>query len=190
MALLTSSYLKNIYNSNLTSLNESIRTRNFSASTTSSFDIFLSHSFLDRDEVLGLYKELTNRGFSVYVDWIVDPQLDRNHVTKESASLIRARMKASKTLLLAVSHNAAVSKWMPWELGYVDGDKGFCAITPISKDNQTRSSYSGYEYLSLYPYTTLQNDSNGNPRLWIFEQDGGYIVLEDWVRRGVKPYKR
>jgi hypothetical protein len=41
------------------------------------FDIFLSHSFLDKAEVQGLYQELTDFGYSVYVDWVVDPHLDR-----------------------------------------------------------------------------------------------------------------
>ena len=53
------------------------------------FYIFLSHSFLDKDEVEGLYIELTNQGYSVYVDWIIDPHLDRTNVTKASAKLIQ-----------------------------------------------------------------------------------------------------
>ena len=81
--------------------------------STDFFDIFLSHSFLDQREVKGLYIELTDLGYRVYVDWIADPQLDRNNVTKESAELIRNRMKSSKTLLLAISENAEMSKWMP-----------------------------------------------------------------------------
>jgi hypothetical protein len=87
VALFTSSYLKGVYNQNFRTLNENLRRKTFSSQST--FDIFLSHSFLDREEVLGLYYELTSKGFSVYVDWIVDPQLDRSNVTKESASLIR-----------------------------------------------------------------------------------------------------
>jgi hypothetical protein len=189
MSLFTSSYLKSVYNLNQHTLNDSVRLHAYSPQTTS-FDIFLSHSFLDRDEVLGLYYELTKRGFSVYVDWVVDPQLDRNNVTRQSAELIRKRMQSSKTLLLAISHNASVSKWMPWELGFVDGNTGFCAITPISKDNLSRTNYKGVEYLSLYPYISFQNDDKGNKRLWIFEEDGGYVVLEDWVRQKTKPFKR
>ncbi|RZK14761.1 MAG: TIR domain-containing protein [Flavobacterium sp.] len=189
MSLLTSSYLKGVYNNNVVSLNENLRTRSYSADVSSKFDIFLSHSYLDRDEVLGLYKELTNRGFSVYVDWIVDPQLDRNNVTKESAELIRARLKASRTLLLAISHNASVSKWMPWELGYADGNTGFCAIAPISKDNLTRNSFSGVEYLSLYPYVNHQNDTSGKSQLWIEQSDGQYVILSSWVRNFLRPFK-
>jgi hypothetical protein len=56
--------------------------------TNTPFDIFLSHSFLDKSEVQGLYQELTDFGYKVYVDWIVDPHLDRANVTKETATLI------------------------------------------------------------------------------------------------------
>ena len=190
MALFTSSDLRGVYNKNINSLNESFRTRNFSANINSTFDIFLSHSFLDREEVLGLYTELTNRRFSVYVDWIVDPHLDRNNVTRQSAELLRTRMHASKTLLLAISHNASVSKWMPWELGYVDGKTGFCAIVPISKDNQNRYSYQGVEYLSLYPYLDSATTVVGEPEIWINDGDGAYTNLHSWIVNKTKPYKR
>lgn len=106
MALFTSNYLKNRYSSSL--ITEQKRMFSSVDKSKLKFDIFLSHSFLDREEVLGLYRELTEMGFSVYVDWIVDADLDRNNVTKATAELIRNRMKNSKSLLLAVSTNAAM----------------------------------------------------------------------------------
>ncbi|QNR23925.1 toll/interleukin-1 receptor domain-containing protein [Croceimicrobium hydrocarbonivorans] len=119
---------------------------------TTKFDIFLSHSFLDKMEVQGLYQELTDFGYSVYVDWIVDPHLDRTRITKKSATLVRDRMKNSKTLLLAISTNVAMSKWIPWELGYVDGNTNKCAIIPVSKEGTPPKSFKGSEYLILYPF--------------------------------------
>ena len=83
MALYSSEYLKDLA-SRKQSLFES-KQKLFSAMTVSDntvFDIFLSHSFLDKSEVQGLYQELTDFGFTVYVDWIVDPHLDRTNVTK------------------------------------------------------------------------------------------------------------
>lgn len=119
MSLYTSAYLKQI--SKYKNLNESTKMFSEKDKIHTSFDIFLSHSFLDKDEVEGLYIELTRMGFKVYVDWIIDPHLDRTNVTKESATIVKKRLHSSKSLLLAVSINAATSKWMPWELGYVDG---------------------------------------------------------------------
>lgn len=54
-----------------------------------SFDIFLSHSYLDKEDVEGLYIELTRMGFKVYVDWIIDPNLVRTNVTKTTATIFK-----------------------------------------------------------------------------------------------------
>lgn len=126
MAIYTSTYLKNIASEKGSIFENKL----FSAQGGAKdyYDIFLSHSFLDKDEVKGLYLELTDLGYSVYVDWIVDPNLDQSNVTKESAELIRKRMKSSRSLLLAISTNAEMSKWIPWKLGYIDGDTNMDAI--------------------------------------------------------------
>ncbi len=79
---------------------------------------------------------------------------------------------------------------MPWELGYVDGHTGFCAIAPVSKDNQARLSYQGVEYLSLYPYLNLENDTSGYSQLWVEEGGGSYVNLTAWVRNFTRPFKR
>lgn len=132
MAIYSSEYLKGVASRKQQLFEQKL----FSVKNTpvnTPFDIFLSHSFLDKTDVQGLYQELTDFGFTVYVDWIVDPHLDRTNVTKASANLIQGRLKSSKTLLLAISTNAAMSKWMPWELGYVDGHTNKCAIIPVSK---------------------------------------------------------
>lgn len=182
MSLYTSQNLKDIYNSRRVSLSEDLNTRTYSASETSTFDIFLSHSYLDKEEVYGLYLDLKNKGFKVYVDWIVDPHLDRNNVTKQSAELIRKRMKHSKSLLLAVSHNAELSKWMPWELGFIDANTNKCAVVPVSRDNITRQSYKGVEYLSLYPYVDKKT-INGFEKLYISEDILNYTTINDWLSK-------
>jgi hypothetical protein len=42
--------------------------------------------------VLGTKVVLESFGFSVYVDWIVDPHMNREHVTRETAAILRDRM--------------------------------------------------------------------------------------------------
>jgi len=185
MALYTSSYLKGLLKTK--TLNESTRMFSSEMKTRTTFDIFLSHSFLDKEEVEGLYIELTRLGYSVYVDWIIDPELDRNNVTKKSAAIIRNRLKSSKSLLLAVSVNAAISKWMPWELGYVDGNTSKCAIIPVSKSDYAPNSYEGVEYLSLYPFIKKLPTTQGNEILWVIEGANKYVNFPDWLRRGIQP---
>lgn len=155
------------------------------------FDIFLSHCFLDKEIVKALFLDLTSMGFKVYVDWIIDPHLDRSNVTKQSAELVRNRMKGSKSLLLAISANATTSKWMPWELGYVDGNTSKCAIVPVFESNYNiPESYIGYEYLKLYPYIKKENNRIGESKLWVAENPLKYVVLDDFIFNNVKPYSR
>ena len=186
MALYTSNYLKALSQS--FTINET-NTKLFSANEDTIFDIFLSHCFLDREEIKGIYIELTQMGYKVYVDWIIDPHLDRNNVTKETAELIRKRMKSSKTLLLAISANAEISKWMPWELGYVDGKTNRCAIIPVSKDNTHLFSFNRREYLLLYPYIDRVNDRQNIMRLWVNENETTYVQFENWID-GQDPFVR
>lgn len=186
MALYTSDYLKNLSRSKTVQFSTQIL--NESKKSHAGFDIFLSHSFLDKNEVEGLYIELTNQGYSVYVDWIIDPQLDRNNVTKKSASLIRERLRSSKTLLLAISVNASVSKWMPWELGYVDGNTDRCALLPVSKSSYAPNHYVGVEYLSLYPFIKKVETVGRGERLFVIEESLKYVIFDDWFSKGEQPY--
>ena len=183
MSLYSSSYLKNLARSRPTQAKTKLFTESRQIDT--GFDIFLSHSFLDKEEVEGLYLELTDFGLKVYVDWIVDPQLDRNNVTKESALLIRKRMKSSKSLLLAISTNAAMSKWMPWELGYVDANSNRCAIIPVSNESITPKSFKRVEYLLLYPFIKKLPLESGKQKLWVIESEFKYSILENWISNGV-----
>lgn len=185
MGLYTSDYLKKIASQKKFLFEQKL----FSVRDTpinTSFDIFLSHSFLDKEDVQGLYQELTDFGFSVYVDWIVDPNLDRSNVTKATATLVRQRMKASNTLLLAISTNAAMSKWMPWELGYIDGHTNKCAIIPVSKEGTPPKSFKGTEYLSLYPFIKkLPLQGRHLDKLWVIESEFKYSLFDDWINNGV-----
>lgn len=193
MALYTTHYLRN----KIRNLSSYERDRLFSTSINEgakdfpTFDIFLSHSFLDKESVAGLYAELTEMGYKVYVDWIVDKHLDRENVTKESATLIRNRMNSSRSLLLAISVHAAVSRWMPWELGFMDGENGNCAIVPVSDQQTPPSSYKGFEYLSLYPYVSGVEELYSHERkLYVVEEANRFVELNEMVKLAKKPYLR
>lgn len=119
------------------------------------FDIFLSHSYQDKEIIPYLKKTLENLGFKVYVDWINDKFLSRENVDKKTAALLQKRMNQSKSLFYATSENSPNSKWMPWELGYFDGKKNKkVAILPINKDNSSNENFEGQEYLGLYFYVS------------------------------------
>jgi hypothetical protein len=130
VALLTKSFLNERVKKQSGSLYES-QIRSFAAKalvveqftaelTRKTYDIFLSHSSEDAIYIKALYDELTEASFSVYVDWIEDPQLNRANVTKQTAAVLRKRMDSCRSLLYATSEAAKKSVWVPWELGYMD----------------------------------------------------------------------
>ena len=120
-----------------------------------SFDIFLSHSSSDADLVIGITALLEQRGKRVYVDWVNDPELDRSHVTKDTAARLRHRMAQSESLFYVATDNATNSKWMPWELGFFDGLKhDKVRILPVLLSANQR--FDGQEYLGLYPVVSKE----------------------------------
>jgi hypothetical protein len=141
-------------------LNENVKA--YSAYRT--YDIFLSHSIKDARIILGLKKDLENRGLKVYVDWIEDSQLDRSKVTPENADIIRTRIKSCRCLFYAISKESRLSSWVQWELGYADGNRnGKVAILPIETDSNDNDFYT-QEYLGLYP---VVDHGREKERLWI-----------------------
>ena len=141
------------------------------------YDIFLSHSYADKDLSLLLKKEIESieaNVYKVYLDWYDDPELDRANVTQETAEHLRKVMRDCKCLFYATSVNSKYSVWMPWECGYVDGLKGKVAICPASK-TQTQNSYKGQEYLGLYSYIDIFNG-----RLFV-TNPSGTVVFSSWL---------
>ena len=124
--------------------------RRAAKAATGPYDIFLSHSVLDARIILGVRNWLVLNGYSVYVDWIDDPMLDRTTVSPATAARLRSQMKRSKFMIYATSRAADTSRWMPWELGYFDGihAEGVVAVLPI--DSSRTAPYAGQEYLGLY----------------------------------------
>lgn len=121
------------------------------------FDIFLSHSFEDRELIVGTKKLIEESNLTVYVDWIDDADLDRGAVDRERAGHLRTRMEQCETLFYAHTPNAALSRWCPWELGYFDALKApdrEVYVLPIVEDG---GRYEGQEYLSLYDTVDLRN---------------------------------
>lgn len=117
---------------------------------TDRFDIFLSHCLADAEVISGVKILLESRGNKVYVDWIVDKQLNRERVTPETADVLRRRMKQSTSMIFATSESSPNSKWMPWELGYFDGlRQGRIAVLPLVAAEG--AGFQGQEYLGLYP---------------------------------------
>ncbi|MEZ2873944.1 TIR domain-containing protein [Pseudomonas lundensis] len=156
-------------------INESIK----ASKLATRFDVFLSHSINDAELVLGVKVLLEDMEKRVYVDWVDDPELDRNQVNKHTAERLRGRMNQSETLLYIATENASNSKWMPWELGYFDGRKpGNVSILPVLERADQR--FEGQEYLGLYP--TVDKENLGGPG----KQGGDQLKDVDALRRALR----
>ncbi|MEL6647814.1 MAG: toll/interleukin-1 receptor domain-containing protein [Pseudomonadota bacterium] len=127
--------------------------------SATSFDVFLSHSKMDDKYVLGAKQILEEKGFSVYVDWINDPQLDRSMVTKRTADYLRQRMKQCSLMFYLHTKNSSLSKWCPWEMGFFDGNAHSAPRTYVFPLVFSGESFQGQEYLELYP--TIDIDDVG-----------------------------
>jgi hypothetical protein len=188
MALLTQTQVLAAYNPPFAkSMNESAgqaaatrlkasATRLFSAK--SHYDIFLCHAFKDAELIEALKEYLESFELNVYVDWIDDPQLNRAHVTPETAAKLREVMRRSTCLLYAASVNASESKWMPWEVGYSDALHGRVAILPLADKNELIQAYDGKEFMGIYPYV---DDNNLGQLLLNSQQEARVVPFKRWL---------
>lgn len=145
-----------------------------------SFDIFLSHSIMDSELVLGVKTLLEERGHKVYVDWQYDSELSRENVTKETAAILRQRMRQCKSLVYVATDNATNSKWMPWEIGYFDGLRSTCiAILPLLDD--ANSAFKGQEYLGLYPLVTKDSYTSGVKDVFVEERGSRWTTFQQFA---------
>ena len=158
---------------------------NFSENVNKEFDIFLSHRSDDRDIVAILADMIRKFGFSVYVDWQSDPQLDPSKVSKETAECLRNRLDHCKCLLYAATIGSKESRWMPWEAGYMDAKKGRVAILPVAENSFKSKAdiYHGQEYLSLYPYISKEKIKDSEKIvLWANESEQCYCSFQAWLK--------
>ncbi len=145
-----SAYARNKVNNFSATVAENILAENVKVASAGSemYDIFLSHRYVDRTELVGLMKMLQNMRCSVFVDWLERSEPERNRVTRETAVRLKQAMRRCHTLLFAVTSTASSSIWMPWELGLFDGMKSRVAIVPLTENG---TNPPGQEYLDLYP---------------------------------------
>ena len=85
-----------------------------------------------------------------------------------------------------MSTNVSLSKWIPWELGFVDGNTNNCALFPVAPGNMTLSTFHRSEYLLLYPY--LKKATIGySEDLYLTESAHSYIQVDSWIKRNLNP---
>jgi TIR domain len=144
--------------------------------------IFLSHKSEDDELVAGALLVLEDNGATVYVDH-KDRSLDGASGVAVAGHLRKVIELCAKLVMLATPA-AAHSKWIPWELGFADGQKqdrnvALFPVATLSPD----MGWAEQEYLGLYQRIALTSSS----------ADPGWIVwdhihkkgmsLRDWISR-------
>ncbi len=83
------------------------------------YDVFLSHSSLDVNELLQLKVLLNQQGKTVYIDWINDRvMLNRQNQNQDTWKALELRMDQSKMLLYVLTDNSIKSPCTEREVLY------------------------------------------------------------------------
>ncbi|MDD4968024.1 MAG: toll/interleukin-1 receptor domain-containing protein [Paludibacter sp.] len=136
------------------------------------YDLFLSHSSIDKEELLKLKSSLNSEDLNVYIDWVNDRDaLSRELTNVDTAKVIIERLKSSNALMYIHSSSSFNSKWAPWELGYFHAlEKKVCVfILDFDVDKPP--------YLDIYPKAYLVEGV-------IYVNDNGSAIrLSDWLNK-------
>lgn len=162
---------------------ETERLRKAAASRSLAGSTFLSHSSKDDDLVAGAIQVLENHGGKVYVDEI-DPEMPP-YTSEKTAELLKSRIRDTSRFVLLASKNSKESKWVPWELGIADGEKGMSkiALFPAS-DSRYDQSWASWEYLGLYRRIVWGPHQNYNGNIWMVlnEKENAATELSKWLK--------
>lgn len=83
------------------------------------YDLFLSHSYQERDKVRSFVKKANAAGLSCYVDWTADREfLRRSMISDYTKEVLKFRMQHAKKLLYLSSNRSRASEWVAFELQY------------------------------------------------------------------------
>lgn len=155
--------------------------RKLSATKTT---VFLSHSHEDNDIVESVLAFFLNMGILIYVDWL-DPAMPRT-TSGETAVKIKEKIRQCDRFVVLLTENSRDSKWVPWELGYADGNKKNedISIMPVKRNYYTdESSFNGLEYMQLYQTIKVGVLSGQNiPSVFAPGSNSG-TVIKSWLNR-------
>jgi len=145
---------------------------------------FLSHSTKDTELLPAVIKVLESQGATVYTDK-KDSALP-DFTNRETAKILRERVKQCSKFVLFATDNSKDSRWMPWELGLSDGYKGAnrVAVFPAN-ENAKDTRWSEREYLGVYDrivWGRIEGEGKDKWLVWNQEENTG-CSLSDWLRR-------
>lgn len=153
-----------------------------SNAASSGTSTFLSHSSKDQELLAGAMEVLHNHGARVYIDE-VDPEMPA-YTSAETATLLKQRISQARRFVLLTTENSKDSRWVPWELGIADGNKGLVniALFPAS-DITNNDNWTSWEYLGLYRRIVWGKLSGYKDELWMVldAKANTAVTLRQWL---------
>ena len=154
------------------SLMAEIHNSQFDLERHKSFDVFLSHSSVDKKDILRLKTLLNTKNLSVYIDWIEDRDSLRRELTNaDTARVIIERIKHTKAVLYVQTESSVLSLWTSWELGYASALGKKICVLPLEYILNLPA------YLDIYDRASLLGDD-----LFVDDQDE-VIPIELWINK-------
>ena len=152
--------------------------------SSSSLDVFLSHSSLDKDALPKAIGFLTQFGVNVYIDKI-DKELPLK-TSAETGRKLKERITQCRKFIVLVTANSRNSRWIPWELGVADEKKKLPNVALLPDvGNQSNAEWSEQEYLGLYPRIVFGAHVSYSNAIWmVFEHHANTgTELGQWLKR-------
>ena len=143
---------------------------------------FLSHSSKDKELLEGAMEILYNHGARVYIDE-VDPLMPP-YTTAATAALLKQRISQNQRFVLLASENSKESRWVSWELGVADGEKGLANIALFPASERTHEdNWASWEYLGLYHRIVWGKLTGYENELWMVldARRNTAIKLSKWL---------
>lgn len=136
------------------------------------YDLFISHSYKDKDALIRLKSLLNGHNLNVYLDWVNDKdELLREKTCAETASVITERIRNSKAILYIHTEESINSRWTPWEIGFAHAlGKKICVYSPDETVEKP-------EFIQLYDTAVFE----GNDLL--VEEGESTIQIKDWIKK-------
>lgn len=141
-------------------------------------DVFLAHNLTDRELLLGIVLLVEDQGCRVHVD--MSGQQEEVHG-------FRARLTSASAFIFVLNPKATVPTWVPWAMGFKDGQDGRAAVLPLLPESTP--GYRADGVLCAYPYVQSGRGARGDTDLWICESDLRFVTLRGWLG-GKAPYYR
>ena len=148
--------------------------------------VFLSHSSKDKEHLPAVISILENHGGRVYVDSEDDRLPTTPH--RETAEILRNSVTSCRRFVLFVTTNSKDSRWIPWELGLADGEKGQwpVALFPTAEKSYDQK-WSETEYLALYQrivWGTINDVTEKDGWIVLNHEKNTAVTLRRWITEG------